>query len=107
MALVIPATKAIGCLARTFPAKETLVIEPLVTLVGDRNPDVAAETTRALGKLVPDDNFNEKEHSEAIVELNGVQKLMNLLRTGDRGQLHLQDLVLLCNLTLMLVTARL
>ncbi|KAL2492544.1 armadillo repeat only 4 [Abeliophyllum distichum] len=98
--LVIPATKAIGCLARTFPAKETRIIEPLVALLGHRNPEVAAEAAKALGKFVRDDNFNRKEHSMAIVEFNGVPKLMNLLRTGDRSQLQLHELVLLCNLAI-------
>ncbi|KAL2515273.1 armadillo repeat only 4 [Forsythia ovata] len=98
--LVIPATKAIGCLARTFPAKETRIIKPLVALLGHRNPEVAAEAAKALGKFVRDDNFNRKEHSKAIVEFNGVPKLMNLLRTGDRSQLQLHELVLLCNLAI-------
>ncbi|CAI9757415.1 unnamed protein product [Fraxinus pennsylvanica] len=100
VALLIPATKAIGCLARTFPAKETRIIEPLVALVGDRNSEVAAEAAKALGKFVCDDNFNRKEHSKAIIEFNGVPKLMNLLRTSNRSQLHLHELILLCNLAI-------
>ncbi|CAA2969544.1 uncharacterized protein LOC111408457 [Olea europaea var. sylvestris] len=100
VSLLIPSTKAIGCLARTFPAKETRIIEPLVSLVGHRNPEVATEAAKALGKFVRDDNFNRKEHSKAIVEFNGIPKLMNLLRTSDRGQLHLHELILLCNLAI-------
>ncbi|KAK4427095.1 hypothetical protein Salat_1478400 [Sesamum alatum] len=46
------------------------------------------------------DNYNRKEHSQAIIEFNGVPKLMNLLRSSDRGPLHLHELVLLCNLAI-------
>lgn len=39
--LQIPAVRSIGCLARTFPAKEKRMIGPLVALLSNRNVDVA------------------------------------------------------------------
>ncbi|XP_011101290.2 uncharacterized protein LOC105179378 [Sesamum indicum] len=98
--LVTPAIKAIGCLASMFPAKEKRVVQSLVAQLGRRNLDVAAEAAKALGKFVCDDNYNRKEHSQAIIEFNGVPKLMNLLRSNDRGPLHLHEIVLLCNLAI-------
>ncbi|MCE3216178.1 hypothetical protein HAX54_005242 [Datura stramonium] len=95
--LVIPAIKAIGSLSRTFPAKDTRIIEHIVAKLGHRNTDVAVEACIALGKFACPDNFNCVEHSKAIVEFDGVPKLMNLLRY-DRGQLH--ELLLLCYLAL-------
>nr|XP_016512857.1 PREDICTED: uncharacterized protein LOC107829898 [Nicotiana tabacum] len=96
--LVIPAIKAIGCLARTFPAKDTRIIELIVVKLGHRNTDVAVEACIALEKFTCPDNFNRVEHSKAIVEFDGVPKLMNLLRSNDRGQVH--ELLLLCYLAL-------
>lgn len=95
--LVIPAIKAIGSLARTFPAKDTRIVEHLVGKLGHRNTDIALEACIALGKFACPDNFNCVEHSKAIVEFDGVPKLINLLR-NDRGQLH--ELQLLCYLAL-------
>ncbi|KAH6806680.1 hypothetical protein C2S51_031511 [Perilla frutescens var. frutescens] len=100
-AMVIPAVRAIGCLASMFPAKEKRIVQSLVLQLGHRSSDdVAAETAKALSKFVCDDNYNRREHSEAIIEFDGVQKLMNLLRSHDRrgGALRLHELVLLCNL---------
>lgn len=98
--LVTPAIKAIGCLASMFPAKEKRIVQSLVAQLGHRDPDVAAEAAKALGKFVCDDNYNRKEHSNAIIEFNGVPKLMNLLRSNNHGPSHLHELVLLCNLAI-------
>lgn len=95
--LVILAIKAIGSLARTFPAKDTRIVEHVVGKLGHRNTDVAVEVCIALGKFACPDNFNCVEHSKAIIEFDGVPKLINLLRY-DRGQLH--ELQLLCYLAL-------
>ncbi|CAA2961284.1 Hypothetical predicted protein [Olea europaea subsp. europaea] len=70
---------AIGSLFNSKKIRETKALLVLAKIIEKRmgnfrsivfwwNPDVVAETAKALGKLVPDDNFNEKEHSEAIVE---------------------------------------
>ncbi|KAG8388550.1 hypothetical protein BUALT_Bualt02G0137100 [Buddleja alternifolia] len=96
--LVIPAIKAIGCLATMFPAKEKRIVERLVAQLGNTNRDVASESAKALGKFVCKENYNRVEHSKAIVEYNGVAKLMNLIKRDNRGESRLDEVVLLCNL---------
>ncbi|KAL9423852.1 hypothetical protein AB3S75_035861 [Citrus x aurantiifolia] len=96
--LQIPAIKSIGSLARTFPARETRVIGPLVAHLSHRNQEVATEAAIALQKFASPENFLCTEHSKAIIEFNAVPPLMRLLRGNDRTQLH--GLVLLCYLAL-------
>ena len=96
--LQIPAIKSIGSLARTFPARETWVINPLVTQLSHRNPDMAAEAAISLGKFACPDNFLCVEHSKTIIEYNGVPQLMRMLRANERAQLH--GLILLCYLAI-------
>ncbi|KAM1025855.1 hypothetical protein ACFX13_039599 [Malus domestica] len=98
--LQIPAIKAIGSLARTFPARETRIVGPLVARLGSADVDVAIEAAIALGKFVCTDNFNCVEHSKTIIEFDGVPSLMRLLRTTDRTSErgHVNCLVLLCYL---------
>ncbi|XVF11143.1 hypothetical protein REPUB_Repub08aG0000600 [Reevesia pubescens] len=96
--LQIPAIRSIGCLARTFPARETRIIGPLVHKLSDRNVEVAMEAANALGKFASPDNFNGPEHSKEIIEFGGVPPLMRLLRINDQAQVH--GLVLLCYLAL-------
>lgn len=96
--LLIPTIKSIGSLARTFPAKETRILGPLVTQLGHKSADVATEAAIALGKFVAPDNFNCVEHSKAIIEANGVPRLMNLLKSNDRPRKH--EFVLLCCLAI-------
>ncbi|RWW27488.1 hypothetical protein GW17_00008094 [Ensete ventricosum] len=85
--LQIAAIKAIGCLARTFPAKETKVLRPLVLQLGHWNPEVAVEAARALGKFANPDNFLCVEHSKTIIEFAAVPALMRLHRSGEKAQL--------------------
>ncbi|WOL00925.1 hypothetical protein Cni_G09638 [Canna indica] len=85
--LQIAAIKSIGCLAKTFPAKETKVLAPLVLQLGHWNPEVAAEAAWALGKFVNPDNFLCVEHSKTIVEFAAVPALMRLHRAGEKAQL--------------------
>ncbi|KAK6276639.1 hypothetical protein POUND7_006348 [Theobroma cacao] len=96
--LQIPAIRSIGCLARTFPARETRIIGPLVDKLSNRNVEVAMEAACALGKFASPDNFNGSEHSKAIIEFGGVPSLMRLLQSNDQAQVH--GLVLLCYLAL-------
>ncbi|KAJ9140273.1 hypothetical protein P3X46_030940 [Hevea brasiliensis] len=96
--LQIPAIRSIGCLARTFPARETRIIGPLVAQLGNSNVNVATEAAIALGKFVSPDNFNCSQHSKAVIEFNGVQPLMKLIRNGDQARVH--GLILLCYLAL-------
>ncbi|KDO82256.1 hypothetical protein CISIN_1g040681mg [Citrus sinensis] len=86
--LQIPAIKSIGSLARTFPARETRVIGPLVAHLSHRNQEVATEAAIALQKFASPENFLCTEHSKAIIEFNAVPPLMRLLRGNDRTQLH-------------------
>lgn len=92
--LLIPTIKSIGSLARTFPAKETRILGPLVTQLGHKSADVATEAAIALGKFVDPENFNCVEHSKAIIESNGVPRIINLLKSNDRPRKH--EFVLLC-----------
>lgn len=99
--LVTPAVKAVGCLASMFPAKEKRVVRGLVAQLSNWNHDVAVEAARALSKFVCVENYNCKEHCEAIIESDGVAKLMTLLRKNVRGYYsHLEEVVLLCHLAI-------
>ncbi|XP_041997038.1 uncharacterized protein LOC121747114 [Salvia splendens] len=93
--MVIPAVKAIGCLASMFPAKEKRIVQSLVAQLGHRDRRVADEAAGALKKFVCDGNYNRREHSEAIIEFNGVAMLVNLVRSSHE---RLDELVLLCYL---------
>lgn len=96
--LQIPAVRSIGSLARTFPARETRVIGPLVTQLSNKDQEVATEAAIALQKFVSPENFLCMDHSKSIIEFNGVPPLMRLLRCGDGTQLH--GVVLLCYLAI-------
>ncbi|GLT29112.1 hypothetical protein SLA2020_039980 [Shorea laevis] len=65
-ALQIASIRSIGCLAKTFPARETRVIGPLVSKLRSMNVDVTMEAAIALRKFACPDNFNSSEHSKAI-----------------------------------------
>ncbi|KAK6160232.1 hypothetical protein DH2020_003613 [Rehmannia glutinosa] len=71
--LSVAAVRAIGSLARTFPARETRVIGPLVEQLSHRNQD-------------------------SIIEFRGVPPIMRLLRGNERAQLH--GLILVCYLAI-------
>ncbi|KAD1020762.1 hypothetical protein R6Q59_004425 [Mikania micrantha] len=94
----IIAIRAVGQLARTFPARETRVISPLVKQLGHMNPDVATESVIGLGKFTCSENYLRAEHSKTVVDFEGVQLVMKLLRGNERIQYH--SLVLLCNLAM-------
>lgn len=96
--LQIPAIRSIGSLARTFPARETRVIGPLVNQLGHRDLGVATEAAISLGKFACEDNFLHMEHSKTIIEFNGIPPLLKLLRANEQAQLH--GLTLLCYLAL-------
>ncbi|XP_057419391.1 uncharacterized protein LOC130713628 [Lotus japonicus] len=97
-ALLVPAIKSIGSLARNFPGKVPQVIGPLVAQLGNRDIDVASEAAIALAKFVCPENYNCVEHSKVILELDGIPKLMSLLQINDRQQVY--GLKLLCYLAL-------
>ncbi|XP_027361118.1 uncharacterized protein LOC113869144 isoform X2 [Abrus precatorius] len=62
--LQIPAMKSIGSLARTFPARETRVIEPLVTQLSNRNTDVAVQ---ALMRLLRSNEVTQMYHGLTLL----------------------------------------
>lgn len=96
--LQISAIRAIGSLARTFPARETKVIGLLVQQLGHWNLDVATEAAIALGKFTCRENFLRVEHSATILEFNGILPLKRLVQSNERAQLH--GYMLLCYLGL-------
>ncbi|XP_021746538.1 ARM REPEAT PROTEIN INTERACTING WITH ABF2-like [Chenopodium quinoa] len=96
--LQIAAIKSIGCLSRTFSAKETRVIGPLVEQLSRNNHEVGTEAAVALAKFVDPENFLCHEHSKAIIEFDGVVPLLRLLRESERAQVN--GLVLLCHLAI-------
>uniref|UniRef100_A0A1J3DQW1 DUF7792 domain-containing protein n=1 Tax=Noccaea caerulescens TaxID=107243 RepID=A0A1J3DQW1_NOCCA len=97
--LKIPAIQSIGSLARTFPARETRMIEPLVEKLGSSNQDVAIAAVISLQKFVCPDNFLCAEHSKNIIEYGAIPLLMKLIRNFEQ-QVQLQCLVLLCYLSM-------
>ncbi|KAJ1391880.1 Armadillo-type fold [Sesbania bispinosa] len=96
--LLIPAIKSIGSLARNFPGKVPQVLGPLVAQLGNKDVDVASEVAIALVKFVCSDNYNCVDHSKAILELDGIPKLMSLLQINNHQQVY--GLKLLCYLAL-------
>ncbi|MCO5609804.1 hypothetical protein L7F22_064036 [Adiantum nelumboides] len=98
--LQVPCLKAIGCLSRTFPAKETkAVIELLVRRLTHLDFEVAAEAVLALQKFSHTDNFLHLEHSKTIVDANAVLHLVHLVAIEDED-VQVPALILLCNLAI-------
>ncbi|CAF1715553.1 hypothetical protein YC2023_113067 [Brassica napus] len=97
--LKIPAIQSIGSLARTFPARETRMIQPLVEKLGSSNQEVAMTAVISLQKFVCPENFLCAEHSKNIIEYGAVPLLMKLIRNFEQ-QVQLQCLVLLCYLSM-------
>ncbi|KAK8364634.1 hypothetical protein V6Z12_A03G245300 [Gossypium hirsutum] len=95
--LGVPAIKSIGSLARSFSAKQSRVIGPLVARLGNTDQDVAMEAAIALKKFVSTDNYLRSEHSKSIIEFEGVPLLMKLLISGDKNT-HPHVLELICYL---------
>ncbi|TYH85755.1 hypothetical protein ES332_D02G291500v1 [Gossypium tomentosum] len=95
--LGVPAIKSIGSLARSFSAKHSRVIGPLVARLGNTDQDVAMEAAIALKKFVSTDNYLCSEHSKSIIEFEGVPLLMKLLNSGDKST-HPHVLALICYL---------
>ncbi|ANM65978.1 armadillo repeat only 4 [Arabidopsis thaliana] len=96
--LKIPAIQSIGSLARTFPARETRMIKPLVEKLGSSNQEVAITAVISLQKFVCPENFLCAEHSKNIIEYGAIPLLMKLIRNVEQ-QMQLQCLALLCYLS--------
>uniref|UniRef100_A0A7N0U5R9 DUF7792 domain-containing protein n=1 Tax=Kalanchoe fedtschenkoi TaxID=63787 RepID=A0A7N0U5R9_KALFE len=97
--LLIPCVQALGNLARTFRATETRIIPPLVKLLEDREPEVAAEAVQALTKFTCTDNFLHVNHSKSIIEDGGVKHLIQLVYFGEYA-VQLPALILLAYIAL-------
>lgn len=97
--LLIPCIKSIGCLARTFPARETRLIHPLVKHLDNRDLYVSGEAATALGKFACRENYLHMEHSKAIIESSSAPHLVQLAYFGE-GMAQVPALVLLCYLAL-------
>lgn len=96
--LQIAAIRSIGSLAKTFPARETRMIHPLVEQLRHSSQDVMAEAAKSLGKFACPENFLCIEHSKTIINFGGIPPLMKLLRGNEKTQLH--GLVLICYLAI-------
>ncbi|KAL4592355.1 hypothetical protein LXL04_005347 [Taraxacum kok-saghyz] len=80
----IPAIRTIGQLSRTFPARQTHIIGPLIKQLGHRNLDIGMESVIALGEFTSPENFLSAEHSKTVFEFEGIQPLLRLLRGNER-----------------------
>ncbi|KAL8519147.1 hypothetical protein ACS0TY_010183 [Phlomoides rotata] len=96
--LRIAAIRAIGSLARAFPARETRVLGSLVEQLSHGNQDVAIEAAVSLGKFANPENFLCVEHSKSIIGFKGVPPLMRLLRGDEKAHLH--GFILICYLAI-------
>lgn len=97
--LLIPCIKSIGCLARTFPARETRLILPLVKHLDHRELSVSGEAATALSKFACRENYLHMEHSKAIIESSSAPHLVQLVYFGE-GMAQVPALILLCYLAL-------
>ncbi|OMO75183.1 Armadillo [Corchorus capsularis] len=96
--LKIPAIKSIGSLARSFSAKHSQVITPLVSQLDNANQEVALEAAKSLQKFVCPDNGLKMAHSKSIIESNGIPLLMNLIHGDKEKELQQHGLALMCYL---------
>ncbi|MCO5587247.1 hypothetical protein L7F22_041194 [Adiantum nelumboides] len=97
--LQVPCIRAIGCLSRTFPVRETRVVKPLVKQLENTSDNVASEAVMALEKFACTENFLHKEHSQAIVEASAAPPIVQLIYFGE-GQAQISAVILMCYLAL-------
>ncbi|KAL0440842.1 UNVERIFIED_CONTAM: hypothetical protein Sradi_0023100 [Sesamum radiatum] len=98
-ALLIPSIRSIGNLARTFRATETRFIGPLVRLLEDREPEVIAETAKALNKFAGPENFLHDTHCKSIINAGGTKHLVPLVYFGEQ-MVQIPSFILLCYLAM-------
>ncbi|KAL4566615.1 hypothetical protein LXL04_030735 [Taraxacum kok-saghyz] len=98
--LVVPAITIIGSLARTFPAKETRILGPLVSKLDHEVTEIANESVITLTKFICPDNFNRVEHSNAILEFDGVPRVIGFLKSSENIKIQVLGVRLLCYLVL-------
>ncbi|KAG6548266.1 hypothetical protein Mapa_010317 [Marchantia paleacea] len=93
-----PCIRAIGCLARIFPAPALHVIKPLTAQLASKDGTVAEEAAVALQKFAYKDNYLYMEHSRTILENSGAGHLVQLIYFEKQAQM--QALILLSYLAL-------
>jgi len=91
--------RSIGCLARTFPSRETTIIPPIVKHLDHRELSVSREAAIALSKFACSENYLHFEHSRAIIESSSVPYLVQLVYFGEELA-QIPALILLCYLAL-------
>ncbi|XP_078448290.1 uncharacterized protein LOC144716896 [Wolffia australiana] len=95
--LLRPCIRAIGCLSRTFRAKETRIIGPLVRLL-DKDERLTREAVAALTKFACPENYLHVDHSRAIINAQAAKPLVQLVYFGEPASIKKEALVLLCNI---------
>lgn len=93
--LLLPCITAIGCLSRTFRAKETRIIAPLVRFL-EREGQLTREAVIALTKFACTENYLHMDHSRAIINAQAAKPLVQLVYFGEPVSIRKEALVLLC-----------
>ena len=93
--LLLPCIRAIGCLSRTFRAKETRIISPLVRLL-EKDGRLTREAVIALTKFACTDNYLHVDHSRAIINARAAKLIVQLVYFGDTPEVRKEALILLC-----------
>nr|XP_043607021.1 uncharacterized protein LOC122579007 [Erigeron canadensis] len=97
--LLLPCVNAIGNLARTFRATESQMIQPLVQLLDEREPEITKAAAVALTKFACSENYLHLDHSKAIISAGGAKHLIQLVYFGEQ-MVQPATLVLLCYIAL-------
>nr|XP_043615237.1 uncharacterized protein LOC122587200 [Erigeron canadensis] len=97
--LLYPCVIAIGNLARTFRATESRMIQPLVQLLEEREPEISKEAAIALTKFACSENYLHLDHSKAIIRAGGAKHLIQLVYFGEE-MVKTPALILLCYIAL-------
>ncbi|XP_071731263.1 uncharacterized protein [Rutidosis leptorrhynchoides] len=97
--LLYPCVIAIGNLARTFRATESRMIQPLVQLLEEREPDITKQAAVALTKFACSENYLHVDHSKAIISAGGAKLLVQLVFFGEE-MVKIPTLILLCYIAL-------
>ncbi|KAJ7284233.1 hypothetical protein O6H91_Y344700 [Diphasiastrum complanatum] len=95
----VPALRAIGCLARMFPTRETRVVRPLTAQLANADLSVATEAAIALQKFTTHENYLCVVHSKTVLEAFGAPYIVKLATFGGE-QAQIPALILLCNIAL-------
>ncbi|XP_024393201.1 uncharacterized protein [Physcomitrium patens] len=103
LVLQVACCKAIGSLARIFPAPAELPIKALTSALANQNPEiiqVATEAASSLSKFASDENYLHLEHSKNIIQEGAVDHLVLLALNFGYSESQLSAIELLCYLSL-------